>query len=94
MSNGCAISERGIPVASCGALLGSAFGSNSDPTAWENTMGHRLGVHRTYYGATQVDKAVSVSKADLALNRIPWISFKLPYTWAEMVGRQGRRLDA
>ncbi len=89
MSNGCNISARGIPVASCGALLGSAYGSNTDPTAWENTMGHRLGVHRTYYGASQVDKAVSVSKADLALDRIPWISFKLPYTWAEMAAGKG-----
>ena len=31
MSNGCAIRARGIPVASCGALLGSAYGSNTDP---------------------------------------------------------------
>jgi hypothetical protein len=89
MSNGCAISGRGIPVASCGAMIGSAFGSNTDPTTWEKEMGRNLGVHRTYYGASQVDKAVSVSKADLAQNRIPWISFKLPYSWSEMAAGKG-----
>ena len=52
-------------------------------------MGQQLGVRRTYYGATQVDKAVSVSKADLAMDRLPWISFKLPYSWAEMAAGKG-----
>ena len=89
MSNGCAISARGIPVPACGALVGSAYGGNADPTTWEGDMGHRLGVRRTYYGGSQVDKAVSVSKADLALDRIPWISFKLPYTWSEMASGKG-----
>jgi len=89
MSNGCSISSRGLPVASCGALLGAAYGSNTDPTAWENTMGHRLGVRRTYYGASQVDKGVSVAKADLAKDRIPWISYKLPYSWPEMAAGKG-----
>ncbi len=89
MSNGCAISSRGLPVPSCGSLLGSAYGSNTDPAAWEKEMGHRLGVRRTYYGASHVDKAVSVSKADLAMDRIPWISFKLPYGWADMAAGKG-----
>jgi hypothetical protein len=89
LSNGCSVSGRGIPVPSCGALIGSAFGSNTDPTTWEREMGHPLGVRRTYYGASQVDKAVSVSKADLAQDRIPWISFKLPYSWSEMAAGKG-----
>ncbi len=89
LSNGCAISSRGIPVPSCGALVGSAYGSNSDPTAWEKEMGQNLGVRRTYYGGSQVDKAVAVAKADLAMDRIPWISFKLPYSWAEMAAGKG-----
>ncbi|MCW2807784.1 MAG: hypothetical protein JWQ93_1739 [Marmoricola sp.] len=89
MSNGCAMSARGIPVASCGALLGSAYGSNTDPTPWEAEMGHALGVRRTYYGATQVDKGVSVAKTDLAKHRVPWISYKLPYSWADMVAGKG-----
>ena len=36
-----------------------------------------------------MDKAVSVSKADLAKKRIPWISFKLPYSWSEMAAGKG-----
>lgn len=52
-------------------------------------MNHPLGVRRTYYGATHVDKAVAVSKADLAKKRIPWISFKLPYSWSEMAAGKG-----
>ena len=56
LSNGCAIDARGIP-GSCAAYLGSAYGSNADPTPWENTMGQQLGIRRTYWGASQVDKA-------------------------------------
>jgi hypothetical protein len=89
MSNGCAISARGIPVASCGALLGSAYGSNTEPSDWEQEMGHALGVRRTYYGPTHVNKAVSVVKEDLAKKRMPWISFKLPHKWADMAKGDG-----
>ncbi|HSK32025.1 MAG TPA: hypothetical protein VK903_00940, partial [Propionicimonas sp.] len=46
-------------------------------------------VRRTYYGASQVDKGVSVAKADLAKKRLPWISYKLPYTWSEMASGKG-----
>jgi hypothetical protein len=52
-------------------------------------MGHVLGVRRTYYGPTHVDKAVTVSKADLAKKRLPWISFKLPFSWADMAAGKG-----
>ena len=52
-------------------------------------MGQKLGVRRTYWGATQVDKAVALSKADLAKGRVPWISFKLPYGWADMAAGKG-----
>jgi cellulase (glycosyl hydrolase family 5) len=88
LSNGCGIDARGIP-GSCAAYLGSAYGSNTDPTPWENTMGQQLGVRRTYWGASQVDKAVSVAKTDLAANRVPWISFKLPYSWPDMASGKG-----
>jgi hypothetical protein len=87
LTNGCAYSTRGIP--SCGALLGSAFGGNADPTAWETSMGHALGVHRTYYGAGGVASAVSTATKDLANHRIPWISFKLPYSWTDMADGKG-----
>ncbi|WP_030485597.1 cellulase family glycosylhydrolase [Nocardioides aequoreus] len=47
-------------------------------------MGRNLGVRRTYYNGAQVDRAVTTVKADLAKGRIPWISFKLPHSWADM----------
>jgi hypothetical protein len=88
LSNGCGIDARGIP-GSCAAYLGSAYGSNADPTPWENTMGQQLGIRRTYYGASQVDKGVSTAKTDLAAGRVPWISFKLPYGWGDMAAGKG-----
>lgn len=87
LSNGCTYTSRGLP--SCGAYLGAAYGSNSDPAPMEAATGHRLGVRRTYYQAYQVDKAVSVAKGDLAAGRLPWISFKLPYSWEDMVAGKG-----
>src|SRR5690349_17301897 len=41
LSNGCRYTPRGIPR--CGALLGAAYGSNTDPTEWEQRMGRGLG---------------------------------------------------
>ena len=35
-----------------------------------------------------MDAAVSTAASDLRHNRVPWISFKLPYSWEEM--RDGR----
>jgi len=52
-------------------------------------MGHQLGIRRTYWGGSQVSSAVSTAKADLAKHRIPWISFKLPYSWSEMAAGKG-----
>jgi hypothetical protein len=88
LSNGCSYDNRGIP-GSCGAYLGSAYQSNTDPSSWENTMGQRLGVRRTYWGGSQVDKAVATARADLADGRLPWISFKLPYSWGDMAAGKG-----
>ncbi len=52
-------------------------------------MGQQLGIRRTYFGASQVNSAVSIAKADLAKGRLPWISFKLPYSWEEMATGKG-----
>jgi hypothetical protein len=86
LSNGCNYGTRGIPL--CGALLGASYGSNSSPRRWERSMGRGLGVHRTYYDGDTVDQAVSTARSDLRHNRVPWISFKLPYSWEQM--RDGR----
>jgi|tagenome__1003787_1003787.scaffolds.fasta_scaffold20861420_2 hypothetical protein len=87
LSNGCSYGPRGMP--DCGALLGAAYGANSAPLPWERTMGHRLGVRRTYWAADQVDVAVRTARIDLAHERVPWMSFKLPYSWASMAAGRG-----
>jgi hypothetical protein len=82
LSNGCDYSERGIPR--CGVLVGAAYGGNTDPLAWEQSMGHPLGVHRTYWASEDVLTAVTVARDDLAHQRLPWLSFKMPGSWEAM----------
>jgi hypothetical protein len=85
----CVFSRRGIPSPACGPLVGAAFESNTDPTEWESELGRPLGVRRTYWSAGQVSSAVKVARADVDAHRVPWISFKLPYTWVEMAEGKG-----
>jgi hypothetical protein len=87
LSNGVAISSRGVP--SQGALFGAAVGSNTDPAAFETSIGQRLGVRRTYWSGSQVNSAVNTARTDLINGRLPWISFKLPYSWARMAAGDG-----
>jgi hypothetical protein len=81
-------SSRGIPL-NGQVLFGAAVGGNSDPTTLESQVGGKLGIRRTYYRADQVSSAVSTSKSDLAAGRLPWISFKAPYSWADMAAGNG-----
>ena len=46
-------------------------------------MDKQLGVRRTFWGRPDVYKAVSIATTDLAKGRLPWISFKLPHSWAD-----------
>lgn len=85
----CAFTRRGIPSPTCGALLGAAYKSNTDPTRWEAELGRPLGVRRTYWAADQVRAAVTVASDDITAHRIPWISFKVPYRWADMAAGKG-----
>lgn len=87
LSNGCTYSQRGIP--SCGAYVGAAIGANDGPSSFESKVGGRLGVHRSFWQASQVSSAVAYAKADVAAGRLPWISFKLPYSWADMAAGRG-----
>jgi hypothetical protein len=89
LDNGCSYSSRGIPK--CGVLLGAAYGANSEPLQWEQSMRHPLGVRRTYWDAAEVAVAVSTARRDLQSQRLPWMSFKLPYSWEDM--RDGRGDD-
>ena len=87
MTNGCAVSARGIP--SCGAYVGAAYGGNADLAPWEKTLGKTLGVHRTYWGSSSVASAVKSATADAAKKRVPWMSFKAPYSWKDMAAGKG-----
>ena len=87
MTNGCNVSARGIP--SCGAYVGAAYGGNANVAPWEKSMGKKLGVHRTYWGSGSVASAVKTARNDAANKRVPWMSFKPPYSWAQMANGKG-----
>ncbi len=87
LTNGCSVSARGIPT--CGAYFGAVYGSNTDPTSWEKSMGKTLGVRRTYWGAGSAASAAKTAKADVAKKRVPWMSFKPPYSWSQMAAGKG-----
>ena len=87
LDNGCTYSQRGLP--SCGAYFGGVVGGNSDPASLESEMGATLGVRRTYYQANGQSSAVETARRDLAQGRLPWISFKLPHSWADMAAGKG-----
>jgi hypothetical protein len=87
LSNGCTLNAKGL--GNCDPLFGGATDLNADPSSLESSFGHIYGVRRTYFQSSQVSAAVKTVKADLAAGRIPWISFKLPYGWKDMVAGKG-----
>jgi hypothetical protein len=72
-------------------LVGAAVGGNSDPAPLEQALGRPLALRRTYYGssAEQADSALARVTADHKAGRIPFISFKLPWSWADMAAGRG-----
>lgn len=70
-------------------LVGAAVGGNSEPGPLEQALGRPLDLRRTYWGPNDQAKALSTVKADHAKGRIPYISFKTPYSWAEMAAGRG-----
>lgn len=87
LTNGCSVSARGIPA--CGAYFGAATGSNGNPASFERDAGQPLGVRRTFWNGGQVTSAVRTASEDLAARRLPWMSFKMPYSWADMATGRG-----
>ncbi|MCR6688022.1 carbohydrate-binding protein CenC [Cellulomonas sp.] len=87
LTNDCTYSLRGMPE--CGVLFGAAVGSNTDPASFESQLGGNLGVRRTYWGASNSNSSVRVAADDVANRRVPWLSYKLPYSWAEMADGKG-----
>jgi hypothetical protein len=84
----CVTDPRGIPAAGTGGFVGATVSGTQTRSGLESQVGP-LRLYRDYYTATQVDYAVSRTKADLAAGVLPWISFKLPYTWPEMAAGKG-----
>lgn len=86
-SSSCVNNAKGIP--SSGAYVGATAGGTQSVPALEAQTNIPLAIHRSYYNADQVDKALSVVNADEAAGRLPWISFKMPYSWADMAAGRG-----
>lgn len=72
-------------------LIGAAVGGNSDPSYLEREAGRPLDLRRTYFGATSAEatKGVNTARADVAAGRTPFVSFKVPHTWADMAEGRG-----
>lgn len=96
----CVSQPQGIPAS--GAYSGATVSGTSSLPAREAALGQTLPIRRTYWGPTGVTKAVATAAEDVKAKRLPWVSFKLPATWAAMAdGAQDawandviRRLDA
>ncbi len=78
--------EMGIPSK---VLVGAAYGGNTDPADFEQRIGGTLQIRRTFWRGDNVDSAVRMATGDVAKGRLPWLSFKLPYTWSEMAAGKG-----
>jgi hypothetical protein len=86
---GCVNTVNGIPPRGSGAYTGAAAGGTQTYTGLETATGMTLREHRTYFTADQVAGAVRVATTDVAAGRLPWMSFKLPYSWADMANGRG-----
>lgn len=87
-SGGCVSDPMGIPPVGQ-TLLGAAVNGTSVLEDREAQLGRNLALRRTYYSSGQIDSAVRTAKSDLAAGRLPWISFKAPYSWAQMAAGAG-----
>lgn len=82
----CVSQRQGIPAS--GAYFGGAVSGTMSLGTVERNAARTLPIHRIYFLANQVDYAIKSVQSDLAAGRLPWVSFKMPYSWADMaVGR-------
>jgi hypothetical protein len=75
----------GIPPAGKTLMgCGPSGYSTSLMASTETKYGAKVGVHRAYFssGSQATANAVAVATADHAAGRIPWMSTKLPVSWA------------
>ncbi len=81
------------PLKTGKAYWGAAIQGNGDPARHETPTGKSLSVRRTYFAWDGRQKMIDTAKADLAANRIPFISTKTP-GWAEMAsGKRDAEID-
>ncbi|MCB0919404.1 MAG: fibronectin type III domain-containing protein [Actinobacteria bacterium] len=85
-ADGSGFSARGLPL-NGQVLFGGA--TIEDVSQLENSVGGTMGVRRSYYRAGQEDAALARAESDLAAGRLPWMSFKLPYSWSRMAAGDG-----
>lgn len=73
---------------------GAATGTFNLATRYEQPTGKSLAIHRTYYQwAQRTTSLVNTAKADLAADRLPWVSTKTP-SWADMAaGKYDGEID-
>ena len=81
-------SQRGIPQ-NGQTLLGAAAWSDAELDAFEDQVGGTLGVRRSYFGTNSASSAAKAASEDLAAGRLPWLSFKVPYSWSKMARGDG-----
>lgn len=71
-------------------VIGMAYKTNTDPAPVEKRIGLLVDVSKTYYGAGDLTKAVARVQANIAAGRaVSEISFKAPFTWADMAAGKG-----
>jgi hypothetical protein len=63
--------------------VGAAIQGNGDPSAMEAEAGRPLGLHRTYWNYSNIDSSIRSATADAKAGRVPWLSYKLPVSWAD-----------
>jgi hypothetical protein len=63
--------------------VGASIQNNGDPTTLESGAGRTLGLHRTYWNYGNIASSIRTATADATAGRIPWLSYKLPVSWAD-----------
>ncbi len=63
--------------------VGASIQNNGDPSAMEASAGRTLGLRRTYWNYSNIASSIRSATADANAGRIPWLSYKLPGSWAD-----------
>lgn len=81
------------PLKNGKAYWGAAIQGNGDPKRHELVAGKSLSIRRTYYDWAGRQKMIDTARADIAANRLPFVSTKTP-GWTEMAsGKRDTEID-